>query len=77
MHIAHGKGYLSNVTLVMFRGVCRINFGEVQTLNKLGLRGVTPSKTHCFWPFVNCIMLIFFNFLDFVHLFPSFFLIFV
>ena len=31
-------------------GVCRINFGEVRNLTTLGVRGVTPSKAHHFWP---------------------------
>ena len=42
-------------------------------LPKNGGEGVTLSKTHHFRPFVNSIMVILLNFLDFV-IFPSFFL---
>ena len=47
---------------------CKINFGEVQT--ELGVRGITPWKTHHFLP---SIMVILVNFLEFVNFFPSYF----
>ncbi len=56
---------------VITRGICRINFGKVQTLTTLGVRGV-PQKLVTFDPFVNKIMAIFVNFLHFVNFFPIF-----
>ena len=46
------------------RGVCMINFREVWT-SKIGVRGITPQKLVTFDPFVNSIMVILVNFLDF------------
>ena len=53
------------------RGVCRINFGEVRTSKPLRVRGLSSRKLITFDPFVNCIMVMMVNFLDFVI--PPFF----
>ncbi len=43
---------------------------------KMGVRGITPQKLISFVPFVNGMMVILVNFLDFVNFFPSFVTIF-
>ena len=58
--------------LKIVRGVCRINFGEVWTSEKIGGEGVTPRKLITFYPFVDSIMVILVNCLAFVTFFPSF-----